>query len=1042
MHVLRKSHWRKTASAACLIGAIVAAGDVAAQSRIPDIFSIGRNSLGESCTAQFDKKDTGLADTVFDQSWSLNCRSSVASRKAGTIRRVENSSANIAAIEATLSCGDAQAIKLAKVGQARARRCVDKTLNSQTVVVDFVRGRTAYYGSAGLSLAGPLEQGLGIASRAVPLAGAELGQVKASFAPETLVAGDAAKMAEAGDVFNAENALRQGIRLNQQGLHQDASRQLNDAISRLEADAPGELRGQLELEAALADSNIGLFRSADSHFARARELMVGAANPLLQRKTTSYEALHEINRRQFRTALTKLDGLSRENSAGVSPLRDPVTLARVNQPPRNAGAGVSTLGSDDTAALQQRIVDAVVDWARSAALLALGDTDTADTRIKQARRSFDVVRGSRIDVSQSLWLESRIERQAGRIAARRSDWTGAVAAFDRAIAVLREAQARNPGLGSSEVAAAQLERADILARQGAGRETVMREFAIALDSVSAAAGGGVDPTSIERYLDLLANGTDGSADPESAERFFRAVQLVSNPQLARQIAQLQSVVSTDPALASQFRERTEVDTELRAVRYGISQGGADTAALEARRRVLEQQLQQLDDALATNVKFRATDDTPATIAEVRKTLREGETYFKFATLKRGAFGIVVTRDEAFVYRAPTASAKLMTLANQLRASILLTERRTLPVFKVGLSHQLYNGIAGAAASRLAGAVRLVVDPSGPLETVPIGVLVSDKASVDRFVARPRAKVGGYEDIAFLAAAAEISTALSPRSFIVSRSQPASRAPRSFIGFGQHSLPTTEMLNAVISFKTRTGCLVDGPTLDESYQFPGYGPISGAELSVAANALGDPQAPIVTGSEFSDKALMARGDLSQYGVVHFATHGFTEGGWIYCERSPPSLLTSLGPGQSDGILSFDEIAGLNLDANLVFLAACDTAVGIKDEELARASGLEQASGSLEGLVRSFLTANARAVVATSWVVPDVNARTLVARFYEKGRTSDIGAALREGQLALMRESATSHPFRWGAFFVVGDASKPLISATAAAANGGRAPVAAR
>jgi CHAT domain-containing protein len=149
---------------------------------------------------------------------------------------------------------------------------------------------------------------------------------------------------------------------------------------------------------------------------------------------------------------------------------------------------------------------------------------------------------------------------------------------------------------------------------------------------------------------------------------------------------------------------------------------------------------------------------------------------------------------------------------------------------------------------------------------------------------------------------------------------------------------------------------------------------------------------------------------------------------------------LALGESDGILSFDEIAGLDLDANLVFLAACDTAVGIEDEELARSSGQEEASGSLEGLVRAFLTANARAVVATSWVAPDgETTRSLIRSFYEKGRTSDVGAALREGQLKLMRDPVSSHPYRWGSFFVVGDASKPLVSTVAAAAMSKAGPL---
>ena len=53
------------------------------------------------------------------------------------------------------------------------------------------------------------------------------------------------------------------------------------------------------------------------------------------------------------------------------------------------------------------------------------------------------------------------------------------------------------------------------------------------------------------------------------------------------------------------------------------------------------------------------------------------------------------------------------------------------------------------------------------------------------------------------------------------------------------------------------------------------PISAAELVAAGNALacGRPgEAEIVTGAAFTDTAIMARGDLADYRILHFATHG--------------------------------------------------------------------------------------------------------------------------------------------------------------------------
>ena len=116
----------------------------------------------------------------------------------------------------------------------------------------------------------------------------------------------------------------------------------------------------------------------------------------------------------------------------------------------------------------------------------------------------------------------------------------------------------------------------------------------------------------------------------------------------------------------------------------------------------------------------------------------------------------------------------------------------------------------------------------------------------------------------------------------------------------------------------------------------------------------------------------------------------------CPKSPPALVTSFGDANSDGLLSFDEIARLRLDANLVVLSACDTGSGIRSQDIARLSGQEEAGSTLEGLVRAFLTANARSVLATHWEVPAaVGTPELMEAFYTSARTQDIGGSLQTG-----------------------------------------------
>ncbi|WP_155265195.1 CHAT domain-containing protein, partial [Sphingomonas segetis] len=204
------------------------------------------------------------------------------------------------------------------------------------------------------------------------------------------------------------------------------------------------------------------------------------------------------------------------------------------------------------------------------------------------------------------------------------------------------------------------------------------------------------------------------------------------------------------------------------------------------------------------------------------------------------------------------------------------------------------------------------------------------------------------------------------------------------------------------------------------------PIPAAEVRMAAAALGDPNAPLVTQAAFTDDAVENMTDLGDYAILHFATHGLEEGVWG-CLKSPPGLVTSFGDANSDGLLSFDEIAGLRLDANLVVLSACDTGSGIRNQDIARLSGQEEAGSTLEGLVRAFLTANARAVLATHWEVPVTEGTPeLMERFYTSARTADIGTSLETAKRGLMAQPKYSHPLYWGAFFIVGDARKSALA----------------
>ena len=180
--------------------------------------------------------------------------------------------------------------------------------------------------------------------------------------------------------------------------------------------------------------------------------------------------------------------------------------------------------------------------------------------------------------------------------------------------------------------------------------------------------------------------------------------------------------------------------------------------------------------------------------EIKSALRTGEAYFKLTEIRGRDYAILITPQDTTIYRVAAPAKALGQLAARVRNSIdgRLGQGRLDP-FNVGAAYTLYRLIAGPAAGRLEQISSLIVDPSGPIERLPIGVLVTDQASVGKHKAASARNKFDFSSVSFLAGRTELSTAVSPRSFLIARALPPSRANKPFIGFAEHQVPA--ILNA-------------------------------------------------------------------------------------------------------------------------------------------------------------------------------------------------------------------------------------------------------
>jgi CHAT domain-containing protein/tetratricopeptide (TPR) repeat protein len=164
------------------------------------------------------------------------------------------------------------------------------------------------------------------------------------------------------------------------------------------------------------------------------------------------------------------------------------------------------------------------------------------------------------------------------------------------------------------------------------------------------------------------------------------------------------------------------------------------------------------------------------------------------------------------------------------------------------------------------------------------------------------------------------------------------------------------------------------------------------------------------TDFSaSRALALSRQLSQYRILHFATHGLLNSERPELSGLVFSLIDQEGKPQ-DGFLRLHEIYNLQLNADLVVLSACETGLGkeIKGE-------------GLIGLTRGFMYSGAPRVIASLWDVDDLATAELMKLFYQRMLKDGqpVGAALRSAQLELSKQKRWASPYYWAGFVLHGE-----------------------
>ncbi len=278
---------------------------------------------------------------------------------------------------------------------------------------------------------------------------------------------------------------------------------------------------------------------------------------------------------------------------------------------------------------------------------------------------------------------------------------------------------------------------------------------------------------------------------------------------------------------------------------------------------------------------------------------------------------------------------------------------------------------------------LIIVPDDFLNYLPFEALITDTANVQNRYDFANAK--------FLIETTNVR--YSPAASLLDPALKRDHHPtKSLLAFGNPDFNTPENLSAQTNRATHFQPL----------------PHAEAEVKAIGSLLPFNEKKIYNGIDASETTFKKQ--APQYRVLHLASHfEINDFDPLYSRV----VLSQSDKTGEDGFLYTYEIFGLHLNADLVTLSACNTALG----KMSKGEGLI-------GISRAFLYSGVPGMILSLWSVDDEATNLIMENFYgylQNGLRKD--KALRQAKLDYLKTSDDAHkdPFFWAPFILIGDAA---------------------
>ena len=393
--------------------------------------------------------------------------------------------------------------------------------------------------------------------------------------------------------------------------------------------------------------------------------------------------------------------------------------------------------------------------------------------------------------------------------------------------------------------------------------------------------------------------------------------------------------------------------------------------------------------------------TPLGAQQVQnEILGHNQALIEYVVTDQEALAFVLDRNSCKFVRLPISRKALNTQVRQLHLPFQqLREGRTDLLhlsYDVSLALELYKTLFLPLEPLLQGKTDIIIVPDEVLNYLPFESLARSGVTGDKI---PTLHYAEYREVDWLVRHYTIRYAFSATS-LDPKLREAGSSQGELVAFGisgSTGSQNTRIAQAVLRRATE-----DGADLPALAPLPLAAKESRRVAQIMAGKLGT---RVFTDGQATESAFFREAPAAGY--LHLAVHSLLNNEQPYYS----ALLLAPEP-ESDGLLQTFEIASTHLNAQLVTLSGCETALG----KMVRGEGLL-------GLRRAFLQAGARSVLVSLWSVEDSTADFMEEFYKNLGKDLSSGKALRSAKIQYMgrtlpsgqgQRMSLSHPFFWAPF----------------------------